>query len=650
MSLLDSIRWVVLRNQTKLSVHLLHLCGLLGSQVRQVLMMGSFTRRRLVRTIGLVGFGAIAGVVASFGVLVLLDHQRSLESAGTRSNGDFNRSGSLKGPDQVNLDESHIRIDSDPYVLNALAHFTGDFAGTLDLHQLLSKSDQDQLSELLNQAREIRSPNRRHAVERSIVQRMAARDPKMALAQLAENPRLRHGELVATVFGEWSISNLDSAVAHAAILDDSQKFAALKGILRSRDDLSLDTQRQVARELGNEQFVDELQDESIVSSHSESPIQAWDILLNDKRDDLVQLPSLIRVAKQLVREHGMASLDELSDSLDDSSASELIARSAVLEIVQNSPQLAYQQAMKLSKNTREMVLPTIAEVWGRIDPIAALDSLTSLQSISLRTKLQESVLSAWAGEDPESVFEDLELLPDGLRKKAEDQAMRAIARSNPEDAVDLLANLTDPDRRRSLAMEIALNWSRIDVREALNWAGSGQFSDPELQWEVLSIVLRELAQHDLELAMQTELNQPLPRSGEGLESIVIDEMVNTDIDKAIEMLSEVRDGRTKFLAFTSTAKALVHIGEFDRAIELHEQLPESRQSNYFSVLFGEWTNTDPASLVAMLDELPSEQLKKNAATQLFVSPPFSPRAKRLSREQAQKVRKILWPSSEQNGA
>lgn len=597
--------------------------------------MGSAMRSKLVRTIGLVGLGAVGGVVVSIGLLVLLDHQHSVDSRGQISNGDFNAPDIQTPTSQIELDESH---------------FTIDFAGTLALHQLLNELDQGRLAKLLSQAREIRSPNKRHEIERAIFQKMAAEDPKKALAHLAENPGLRHDELVATVFGEWSITNLEDAVRHAATLDESASFAALRGILRTRDDLSHNIQRQVARELGNEQYVDDLKDELIVSSYSHSPKEAWDILLSDKRDDLAQLPSLIRIVKQLVRDTGMQSLDELSDSPDDSAALELIARSAVLEIAQNNPQLAYQQTMKLSRNTREMVLPTIAEVWGRIDPIAALDSLTSLQSISLRTNLQESVLSSWAGDDPESVFQDLELLPDGLRKKAEDIAMWAIAHSNPDDAVDLLANLTSPDRKRSLAKEIALNWSRIDVHEALDWAGSGQLSDPELQWEVLSIVLRELAQHDLELAMQTALNQPLPRSGEGLESIVIDELVDTDVDKAIEMLSEVRDGRTKFLAFTSTAKALVHIGEFDRAIELHEQLPERRQSNYFSVLFGEWTNTDPASLVAMLDELPSEQLKKNAATQLFVSPPFSPRAKRLSREQTQKVRKILWPSSEQNGA
>lgn len=591
-------------------------------------------RSKLVRTIGLVGLGAIGGVVVSIGVLVLLNHQRSLDSGGAMSNGDFSASDIQMSTSQIELDESH---------------FTSDFAGTLALHQLLNESDQGRLAKLLNQAKEASSPNRRHAVERAIFQRMAAREPKKALAHLAENPGLRHDELIATVFGEWSMSNLDDAVTHAATLDESARFAALRGILQARDDLSLNIQRQVARELRYERYVDHLKDESIVSSYSESPKEAWAILLSDERDDLAQLPSLILIAKQLVRKHGMDSLDELSDFLDDRSALELIARSAVLEIAQNSPQLAFQQAMKLSKNTRETVLPTIAEVWGRIDPIAALDSLASLQSISLRTKLQGSVLSAWAGVDPESVFEDLELLPDGLRKKAEDQAMRAIARSNPVDAVDLLANLTDPDRKRSLAKEIALNWSQIDVHEALNWAGSSQFSDPELQWEVLSIVLRDLAQHDLELAMQTALDHPLPRSGEGLESIVIDELVNTDVDKAIELLSEVRDGRTRFLAFASTAKALVHVGEFDRAIDLYQQLPEGRHSNYFSVLFGEWSNTDPASLVAMLDELPSEQLKKNAATQLFISPPFSPRTRSLSREQAQKVRRILWPTSDQNG-
>lgn len=466
------------------------------------------TRSKLVRTIGLMGFGVTVGVVASIGVLVLLNHQHSLDSGGEISNGDFNAPDIQTPTSQNELDESQ---------------FTIDFAGTLALHQLLNELDHDGLAKLLSQAREIRSLNKRHEIERAIFQKMAARDPRKALAHLAEHSGLRHDVLIASVFGEWSMSNLDDAVSHAAILDEAQRLAALRGILRTRDDLSLNIQRQVARELGNEQYIDELKDELVVISYADSPKEAWDILLNDKRNNLAQLPSLIRIAKQLVREYGMESFDALNDSLDDSAALELIARSAVLEIAQDSPQLAYQQTMKLSRSTREMVLPTIAEVWGRIDPNAALYSLTSLQSISLRTKLQESVLSSWAGDDPESVFEDLELLPDGLRKKAEDMAMWAIAHSNPDDAVDLLANLTNPERKRSLAKEIALNWSRIDVHEALDWAGSGQFSDPELQWEMLSIVLRELAQHDLELAMQTALNQPLPSSGEGLESIVIAE-------------------------------------------------------------------------------------------------------------------------------
>lgn len=606
------------------------------------------TRSKQVRTTGLVGFGAVVGVVATIGMMALFDHMRSLENAKPLLNVDFNTPGSLKGPHHLESNELQFKSVNDKYDLSDLDPSTSDFARSFSLYKLLIESDQERLEELLKQAQKISSPNRRHATERAIVQSMAARDPKRALAHIAELPSVRHDELTATVFGEWSISNLDSAVMHAETLDDSQKNAALRGMLKFRDDLSLDIRRQVSRKLGNEEYLDELTDELAISSYSGTPKDAWNMLVNDDRDDVAQLPALIRVAKALVTKYGIGSLDQLSDSLGDDAALEVIARSAAFGIAREDPQLAFQQTIKLSRSTREMVLPVIAEAWGRVDPKAALDSLTSIESISLRMNLQESVLRGWAGDDPETVFENLEILPKGLRKMAEDQAMYAIARSNPLDAVDFLGGLTDPDRKLSLAKEIALNWSQIDVYEALDWAGSGQFSDPELQWQVLSIVLRELAQHDLELAMQTALDQPLPRSGEGLESVVIAELVNTDIDKAIELLPEVRDGRTRFLASVSTAKALVQNGHFDRAIELHEELPASRHSNYFSSVFAEWSDTDPDGLFASLDELPSEQLRKSAATQLLVASPFSPRTRKLSRDQASKVRKILWPRPNQN--
>lgn len=75
-------------------------------------------------------------------------------------------------------------------------------------------------------------------------------------------------------------------------------------------------QRQVARELGNKQYVYDLKDELIVSSYSDSPKEAWDIWLSDKRDHLAQPSSLIRIVKQLVRDHGMESLDQYCKGTD----------------------------------------------------------------------------------------------------------------------------------------------------------------------------------------------------------------------------------------------------------------------------------------------------------------------------------------------
>ena len=205
-----------------------------------------------------------------------------------------------------------------------------------------------------------------------------------------------------------------------------------------------------------------------------------------------------------------------------------------------------------------------------------------------------------------------------------------------------MADLTDRELVDKLSKEIATHWSEQDAHAALDWVLTNEFPTNVIQAEALMIVLANLASEDPELAFQTAREQPIVLRGQfyrGLEVTVIQHLVETDIDAAKAMLSQIRnEGLTVAHAYSEVGRAYIRNGEFDQALKLGERLSERGQRNYYGSLMYQWALSDPESLFAALEGLPSEQIKDQAARGLVR---YNPETYALNDEQLEQLKTYL---------
>lgn len=361
---------------------------------------------------------------------------------------------------------------------------------------------------------------------------------------------------------------------------------------------------------------------SSVSASDDNPIDSWNTLINDGVNDIAQVNSLLEVAGLLVDQEGIRALDQIVIAQMDKSVRDTIMKSVAHNAVLKDPQSTFHDAMSLSREAKELALPAIVKAWATVEPRIAFEAISNLEKSGLRARLQETLIGAWADNDPQDLFDSLEFLPERLRAKGKELAMLAIASSSPADAIQFLESVEDLIKKRELATTIATHWAQLDVYEALNWAMSSQLTDERTRHEVLSILIRELASVDPELALQTALSQPLYESvfgiESGLEKVVIAQVAKHDLNKAISMLSQVREGDTRIEAYKSVARELVLNAEYDRALELGQQLADDDREDYLNTVFALWAQEEPIAMFESLNSsITDPEMKAKAAATLL---------------------------------
>ena len=438
--------------------------------------------------------------------------------------------------------------------------------------------------------------------------------------------------MIASVFGEWSQIDLEEAIAHAKTLEQSDKYAAMRGILESQHTLSIDEKEALALELQ----IDLSEFEQGI--FAQSVADEWQKLVADDQSNVAQTASLIRLAHTWVDQAGLEAIAEIDQSLKDSILKKAVLGSVLQQALLADPQTTLQQVLDFEGELSELAMETIARAWASIDPKDAFESISSIESPRARRQMLEHFVTAWANYDPKDVFEKLDLIPENLRARAEEHAIRTLIRTTPEDSAQFLAEISDEFLKFELTMELAIYWADKNALEALNWALAHEFSGISLQREVLNTILRSLATENPELALQTALDQPFDSMGLGLEATVIAEVARTDIERAMSMLAQVREGYTQIFSLVAVGKALVSNEETDRALALGEQLPEKNQDVYFNLVINEWAYTDPQSLATRMDELPSTEAKYRAAMDLIR---FNVGRNVLTKEQVSHVKRFL---------
>lgn len=102
----------------------------------------------------------------------------------------------------------------------------------------------------------------------------------------------------------------------------------------------------------------------------------------------------------------------------------------------------------------------------------------------------------------------------------------------------------------------------------------------------------------------------------GLEAEVISRIANQNLDLAVELLPQVREGITKTRAYTSVGNRYIDGGHSTEALELGIKLPNDDQASYYQSIAFSWVRIDPAGFVESLELLPTEEIRSKIAASL----------------------------------
>ncbi len=532
--------------------------------------------------------------------------------------------------------------------LDDIVEIKSAFEQQMALRSLLSELDEARVVDLMKQSPDIFPEADRYALQSAIVQRLAQQSPNRALSLVLEmGTTYSPGGFVSSIYKDWAHSNLDESVSRAKKLNHHLKRIALDAIVEERSDLSDDTLRAIARDLGQEQVATSAIVQRKIDEAIEDPEKAWNELAIDMQDEPANSWNISRIAQAWVEKSGLGVLDQIHQSLTNTETRLSVIRSVLREAARTDPAGAFSYALTFENGQHDTIVRDIANIWANSEPLSAFTAANGIENSSLRKVVTESVVSTWSQWEPRELLKNVDALPEDLRETASTSALSSISRESPEEAAQLVAAMRSGYIKTSSGRTVAVLWSRQDHSAALEWI----LNEPgveEIRSELLSYIMKRLTEVDPQLAMTTALAQPIEedktgfgmfgRTSLGMEYQVISALALSDVDKALELLPQVREGPTRDLAFQTVAQSLLMNDEIDKAFNMVQQVPEAERGKFRLSLTTTWVGSDPQGMLKSMDRFPSREAKSQAAVLLVMTNEYN---KILSDEQIEEARKYI---------
>ena len=504
--------------------------------------------------------------------------------------------------------------------LSEPSRFDSRIARTAALVKRLSFANESSLRELLAQSRNLQAGSWQAEVQDSIIQRLAVLDPIDALAHVNEFPESRQQSLIPIVYGEWAVSNLQQAVDNARELGDDLKPIVVQSVVLSRTDLPTAQLRKIARNLGHESIAIKLIREQSELEAIKNPEKELKSLLNSSArslDDLNETQSELfrQLAVAWVLQDGVDVYEEIEKSVPMSHIQQQgLLFSIGRNLAENSPELAFQLGVKAGSVGFGGLADFTVRTWANSDPVTALSAVGALEGPSARQMLQSRVMESWAAKDPDELLDASQSMPADLKTMALEKALVVMAQSSPRSALRLLGDIANKDVRDRIAEGIATGWARLDIDDALQWIDNDRTLSAKD--DLRNAAIASLVTANPQLAIAAALSLPPDEFGRGPEANAIRYLVHHDVDMAIQLLPLARDNKTKSDAYDSVMNSLLYRhNDFQQALDLFLQLVEDVGTPEKGLWTLAWNR--PMELFQSLDELPSDELKKEAARDLL---------------------------------
>lgn len=472
--------------------------------------------------------------------------------------------------------------------------------------------DQDQILSWLEQSVEVDwdvSKFVRTEFQKKLIQKLSQNDPSLALKFALERHEPMRSTLGSVVFFEWAIRDLSGAIEKAKTLESLDRYWILHSIFQSQDSITHERQREISIELGDEEYYLEFYFQSILANESDAPRDLWyEVVELVTWENVEHFDVFEEIASAYVSEAGLEVFGEVITSITDEDIRGALAidvMRAFIDTAERSAE-AFEYLLSLEEQfpRREVILEQIIRNWARLDPISVLRRSETLLPSGFRDRMLSHGYSQRARSEPEHALENLAEIPPKYRTNSAKAAISALTETAPSEATNFVLQMIEDELQQQLAITLVNSWSNHDLTATMNWVLSLASDEP-----LRDILLKPLADSvfdtDPQLAFEIASQQSLKQWGwkmRGYEVDILRQIARSDIESALELLAQVRE-ETKFAAYVQIARELIIDGDSQRAAHLARDLSESEQLEYFVQVVGHWTEEDMHGLMNSIDQI-----------------------------------------------
>ena len=521
----------------------------------------------------------------------------------------------LKG---VRIDEEQVQDSRvlDFSELHKLERYVSEFSRIAALRKMLATASTSDLEEALSASQSIASKHWRVTAQTEIFRKFAVLDPEAATDSALEMAWNLRKPYISAIFKEWATLSVDDAVARAKTLSGADRRSAAEGLIWSRADLPFTVLRSIEQDLNVDGIATHMREHAGAMSAADDPESAWIALLADVPIGDLSFSTLAQIANLWINREGSVAVERVAETIEDWPTRTALISHMFRRLAETDPTIAFDLARKWYDDVGGDLYVTIVGQWAKLDPQSALDALQRVDSPYLRNRLKNTVYGLWAKNDPKSLLNSLGQVSSGMAGSAQRSALVALASTEPETSAVFMKDLTEYQSQVGFA--IVNSWAKKDIHATLEWLGTLSY-DKNLQRYLQETFWPYLIEFDLELAMQSALNQPVERNQVGLEVHVIRSVGADDIDLARSLLHQVREGTTQTQAFVEVGLLLVKGGSHEEAFDLATDLPESSRKAYYDSLAAKWAYVDLKGLTEVIGEIPVEASRSTAAMWLLTA-------------------------------
>ncbi len=526
----------------------------------------------------------------------------------------------------------------------------GGYERIAALHGLVLQSNAEELSKFFSDSEELTTREIQDELQQISIRKLSLLDPHKALSLIADFSQHRRKGFIELIYQEWTTLDIKKAVEHAKELSQSERGAALRGLVRARTDLAEKELREIGRDLDDEQLVVNTLASLQARFAVRRPNVVWEDTIARYGSNVMlmsesQVELLLSVAESWIEQGNEAeAIQMIFGSLSNDASRYRVIGQLMQSIVNEEPRRAFELAAVTGERSRRVgvrVMDGVVKSWAANDGPVAFAAASDIEDSVAKSRYQRIVVLEWANADPLSLLEAKTGFPPHLQEFAQVEALKSLAGSSPMEAIEYIAEVTDERAKIAIARAVAVSMAGSDLRAAVQWLQLN--TKPTIQDHQLalrSVMLREAVRvGDLQAAIEVALEQ----SNATELGWVID--ATADIygsERALAAMQHVSDPEALKSAYIGIGNAFIREGKSSQAIELVKEQPMEYQKSYFGRLAGWWAEYEPHDLFDKLDELPSDEIKTTLATSLAAIS-----AEQLTDEQKEVLRGLLSPVFQQ---